>query len=117
MTTERKTESGSSLPDISATGITCGVAPPAFTLRVTLRNEPAADTTGTRTDSVPSSAEARAEQALQPEPIAFVMADAPDDPQRPIRHGFLEHVFFDGDLELRLWWEADGPLHKAAIEL
>jgi hypothetical protein len=63
------------------------------------------------------TADPPAEQAQQPEPIAFVMADASGDPQRPIRHGLLEHVFFDGDLELRLWWEAEGPLGKAGIEL
>ena len=129
MTTQRKTVSGSSLRDINTTGVICGVAQPAFTIRVTIRQEPAAGTTGTRlraaTDPEPrlpeaatkENVEARAEQALQPGAIAFVMTDAPDGPQRPIRHGFLEHVFFDGDLELRLWWEADGPLHKAVIEL
>ncbi len=115
MTTQRKSESDSSVRDISAPRLTGRVAPPPF-IRVPIRKEPVepgppAKDPGKATAQVPGN------PAPPSDPIAFVMADAPEDPRRPVRHGVLEHVFFDGHLELRLWWEAESPLSKSAIEL
>jgi hypothetical protein len=53
-------------------------------------------------------------------PAEQVAGGQPIDPsaaRQPVRHGLLEQVFFDGSMQLQLWWEGEGHLHPAAIEL
>lgn len=53
-------------------------------------------------------------------PVEQVVRDQPIDQsgaRHQVRHGLLEQVFFDGSMQLQLWWESEGHLHPAAIEL
>jgi len=115
MTTQRKTESDSSGRSISGPGIVRRVAPPPF-IRVPIRKKPVEPSPPPGDPEKPTS-EVPGDPAPPSDPIAFVTVDGPENPGQPVRHGLLEHVFFDGDLELRLWWEADAPLNRSAIKL
>jgi hypothetical protein len=103
MTSQRKTDAEGRVRDVNAANVASRPTPSAFTLRVA------------RQAAQPPPVPARA--AKVQDPIERVMEEAPTDPRRPVRHGLLEQVFFDGDLELRLWWESDSPLSKSSIEL
>jgi hypothetical protein len=55
-------------------------------------------------------------EARQPAPEPA--AARPEEPGRhQVRQGVLEHVYFDGPMQLELWWEGEGLPHPGAIEL